>query len=129
MKTKIAIHVTLFLLAISIPVMAKETPPRPFQLQQMVTLNGAQVPAGIYELSWETERSTVRVTLRKGGEVVAAAKGVLVKNGTTYSQDAALLRVNPDGTRSLIEIRIAGASKAIVFPQSDAPVGYTALKR
>jgi|SRR5271165_2695672 len=129
MKIKIAMCVSLFLLVISIPVMAKKIPPRPFQLQEMVTLNGAQVPAGIYELSWETERSTVRVTLRKGGEVVAAAPGVLVKNGARYSEDAALLRVNTDGTRSLIEIRIAGASRAIVFTESDVPVHYTALKR
>jgi hypothetical protein len=129
MKIKIAIYVSSFLLALSIPVMAKKTPPRPFQLQRMVTLNGAQVPAGIYELSWEAERSTVRVTLRKDGEVVAAAPGILVKNGVTYSGDAALLRVNSDGTRSLIEIRIAGASKAIVFKEGDAPVPYTAMKR
>jgi hypothetical protein len=54
---------------------------------------------------------------------------VLVKNGARYSEDAALLRVNSDGTRSLIEIRIAGASKAIVFKESDSAVSYTALKR
>jgi len=128
MKIKMAIQVSLFLLAIGIPVMAKKTSPRPFQLQEMVTLNGAQLPAGIYELSWEAERSTVRVTLRKGGEVVAAAPGILVKNGARYLQDAALLRVNSDGTRSLIEIRIAGDSKAIVFTESDVPAHLTAMK-
>jgi hypothetical protein len=77
-------------------------------LPAVVTLNGAQVPAGIYELTLETQGSAVRVTLLKDGEFVATAPGVWVKTGIKYSEDEALLRVNPEGSRShpSCEIRI-----------------------
>jgi len=130
MKSKTDVHITiaLILLAMSFPVAAKKNPPRPFQLREAVILNRAQVPPGIYELTWETIGSTARVTLRKDGKFVATAEGVLVKNGIKYGEDQALLLVNSDGTKSLIEIRIAGEAKAIVFNQTDNVVHYSAMK-
>jgi hypothetical protein len=110
------------------PALAKKNPPRPFQLRQEVVLNGAQVPAGTYELSWETQGSKVQVTLRKEGKFVAIADGALVKSGRKYNEDEALLRVNSDGSKSLIEIRIAGADKAIVLNSAGTIVRYTAMK-
>jgi hypothetical protein len=118
----------LILLLTSTPVWAKKNPPRPFLLRDMVILNGAQVPAGTYELNCETHGSTARVTLWKDGQFVATAQGVSVKNGVRYTEDAALLRVNSDGTRSLIEIRIGGSARAIVFDHIDVMVHYSAMK-
>ena len=109
MKIKSAALITLLSLAASLPVLAKKNLPRLFQLRDTVTLNGAEVPPGIYDLTWETHGTNTRVTLRKNGVFVATAQGVSVKNGVKYSEDQALLRVNPDGSRSLIEIRIAAA--------------------
>ncbi len=111
------------------PAWAKRNPPRPFMLPEEVDLNGAQVSAGRYELTWENQGSSARVTLSKDGRFVATAQGSLVKNGTRYSEDAALLRVNSDGSKSLIEIRIAGSNKAIVIKHSEAMVHYSAMKR
>ena len=78
-------------------------------------MNGAEIPAGIYELSWESQNSKVRVTLWKEGQFFATAQGTWVKNGVQYPRDAALLRVNSDGSRSLVEIRLAGQKKSIVI--------------
>ena len=128
MKIKFAVLTTLILLAASSPVLAKKNPSRPFMLHDAVTLNGAQVPAGIYELTWETHGSTARVTLSKAGQFVATASAVWAKAGVKYSEDQALLRVNSDGSRSLIEIRIAGQARAIVFAATDAPVRYSTMK-
>jgi len=128
MKIKAAVLTTLILLAASFPVLAKKNPPRPFMLHDAVTLNGAEVPAGIYELTWESRGSTARVTLSKNGQFVATAPAVWAKNGAKYTEDQALLRVNSDGSRSLIEIRIAGQARAIVFGETDAPVRYSAKK-
>jgi hypothetical protein len=128
MKRNIVVFTALILLAASIPAHAKKNPPRAFQLRDVVTLNGAQVPAGIYQLTWETHGSTARVTLSKDGKFVATAEGISVRSGVKYLEDEALLRVNSDGTRSLIEIRMAGASRAIVFNHSDITVHYTAMK-
>ena len=116
----------MILLLVNTPVWAKKNPPRPFRLRDAVILNGAQVPPGTYELTWETRSSTARVTLWKDGQFVATAPGAWVKNGVKYREDEALLRVNSDGTKSLIEIRIAGAARAIVFDQPQVTIGYSA---
>jgi hypothetical protein len=117
------------LLLASSPVWAKKNPPRPFSLPFVVTLNGAQVPAGTYELTWETNGSAARATLWKDGRFVATAPGAWVKSGVRYSEDAALLRVDSEGSKSLVEIRIAGAAGAIVFDPTGNTVHYSATKR
>jgi hypothetical protein len=128
MKIRAAVLTSLVLLAAGFPVLARKNPPRPFTLRDAVTLNGAQIPAGMYELTWETHGSTARVTLRKEGQFVATAPAVWAKNAVKSSEDQALLRVNSDGTRSLIEIRIAGEARAIVFANTDVTVHYSAMK-
>jgi hypothetical protein len=119
----------LIVLLASSPVWAKKNPSRPFGLPVAVILNGAQVPAGMYELTCETHGSAVRVTLLKDGQFVATAPGAWVKTGIKYSEDEVLFRVNPEGSKSLIEIRFGGAVRAIVFDHTDATVHYSALQR
>ena len=88
-------------------------------------MNDVEIPAGMYELTWEVRNSTVRVTLWKEGKFFATAQGAWVKNGTRYSEDAALLRVNSDGSRSLIEIRLGGTERAIVLNRAEYTVRVT----
>jgi hypothetical protein len=128
MKITSTTLLTLVFVCASIPAQAKKNPPRPFQLREEVILNGAQVPAGLYELIWETQGSKARVTLQKDGKFIATAAGIFVNSGIKYIQDAAVLRENPDGSESLIEIRIAGLAKAIVLNSSDTIVHYSILK-
>jgi hypothetical protein len=114
MKVKIIVPAVAILLLISFPLHAKKNS-RPFYLRIAATMNGAEIPAGIYDISWESEKTGVRVTLWKNGQFFATAKGDWVKHGAKYTDDAAVLRVNPDGSRSLAEIRIAGVKKTIVL--------------
>jgi len=114
MKFKPIVYTIAILLLVSFSAHANN-PRRPFFLQTTVTMNGAEVPAGNYELSWESQNSKVRVTLWKEGQFFATAQGNWVKNGVNYTGDAALLRVNSDGSRSLVEIRLAGLKKSIVI--------------
>jgi hypothetical protein len=126
---KLILLPVMFLLFSSNLTVAGKKPLRPFFLKDVVVLNGAQVPAGVYELTWESRGAAARVTLSKDGKFVATAQGVWVKGGEKYKEDAVLLRVNSDGTKSLIEIRIAGGARSIVFEGTDAPVHYTSLRR
>ena len=121
--------VPIVLLLASSRVWAKKNPPRPFSLPFVVILNGAQVPAGTYELTWETHGSTARATLWKDGRFVATASGAWVKSGVKYSEDAALVRLNSEGSRSLVEIRLGGTARAIVFDPTGNTVHYSAAKR
>jgi hypothetical protein len=127
MKKAVLLSITLLFLVIS-PVWAKKNLPRSMMLPVVVTLNGAQIPAGIYELTCETHGSAVRVTLLKDGQFVATAPGAWVKTGIKYSENEVLVRVNPEGLKSLIEIRFAGAARAIVFDHTDARVHFSALQ-
>lgn len=96
---------------------AKVVPPRPLFLDTDVKVNGATVPEGMYSLTVETQGASVRAILWKEGRYVASAHGSWVKHGIKYRETAILLRVDPDGTRSLSEIRLAGSAKSIVIDE------------
>jgi hypothetical protein len=83
----------------------------------------------LYSLGWETHGAQVRITVQKDGKFVASAAGTFVKSGFKSNQDAAVLFDNPDGSKSLIEIRIADSTKAIVLKTGGETVHYSAAKR
>ena len=114
MKFKTVVLIASILIA-SISAWAKVIPPRPFFLDRDVTLNGAAVPPGTYSLVLESQGASVRATLWMEGQFIATAHGTWVKHSVKYTEDAALLRVNSDGTRTLTEIRLAGSAKTIVI--------------
>lgn len=127
MKKALMLSVMILFIA-AYPAWGKKSPTRLFRLQDTVVLNGAQIPAGIYELTWETHGSSARVTLSKDGQFVATAPARWVKSGLAYSEDEALLRANSDGSKALIEIRIAHSGRTIVFAGTDGAVHYSAMK-
>ena len=127
MKFRFVAQTMVILLFLSFP--AKANNLRPFQLRTAVTINGAEVPAGTYELGWESHNSTVRVTLWQEGRFIATAPGTWVKGGAKYASDAALLRVNSDGSRSLMEIRLAGEKRTIVLGDTVEPTIQLGAKR
>ncbi len=112
----------MFLILLASSVSARVEKSRKFQLLYPVTLNGAVIPAGTYDLSFEDYHSMVNVALSQDGRFIAGAQGKWVKQGVKYTQDAALLRMNADGSHSLIEIRVAGTKQAIVFGDLVLPV-------
>jgi hypothetical protein len=115
MKAKAVMFATVVWLATGFALPAAKTPPRPFYVPQPVTLDGAEVPQGMYQLKIEEGRSGVQVELWKDGRFVAAGSGAWVKGGMKYKDNAILFQVNPDGSRSLVEIRLAGSSNTIVL--------------
>lgn len=126
MKLKAVAIIALVWLVTGIAVAAKKMPARPFFLDTAITMGGAEIPHGMYELKLESSDSNVRVTLWREGEFVATARGAWVKSGVKYTENAVLLRVNPDGTRSLIEIRLAGTSRTIILKDTESTVRLTA---
>jgi hypothetical protein len=104
---------------------AKMNPPRHLFLDRDITVNGVSVPRGMYTLSLETHGVSVHAALWKDGRFIASARGTWVRHGIKYTQDAVLLQVNADGTRSLLEIRLAGSAKTIVL-DNESPVLHVA---
>src|SRR5260370_4542580 len=81
----------------------------------VVTPNGAQIPAGVYEVTYKSHSPTATVTFKQGGRVVATLDGKWVDRDIRYDNDALVYDTNPDRTRTLIEIRFAGKKQALVL--------------
>ena len=81
----------------------------------VVTPNGTQIPAGVYEVTYKSHSPTATVTFKQGGRVVATLDGKWVDRDIKYDSDALVYDTNPDGTRTLIEIRFAGKKQALVL--------------
>jgi hypothetical protein len=127
MTTKAAVLTLLILLSSSAPALARKNPALPFFLPAPLTVDGAEVGEGMYQLVVKSNNSSVRVELWKDGRFVATAHGTWVKSGMKYKDNTILLRVNPDGSRSLIEIRLAGVAKTIVLRNnSENTIQYSA---
>jgi hypothetical protein len=120
MKLRSAV-LTAMILVTSLSASAKVMPSRPLFLDRDITVNGANVPQGMYMLALESHGEYVNATLWREGRFIAAAHGTWVKHSVKYPADAVLLRVNSDGTRSLMEIRLAGSAKTVVI-DSESPV-------
>ena len=115
MRTKPIAFAILSLLTAVLPAAAKKSPLRPFYMPNTVTMDGAEIPQGMYQITVETQQSGVTVELWRDGRFIATARGAWVKSGMKFKDNTILLRVNPDGSRSLIELRLAGSAKSIVL--------------
>lgn len=78
-----------------------------------VTVNGKALPAGDYSVKWEGTGSNVQLNIFKGKEVVATAPARLVNLDQSASGDAAVVKDNGNGSKSLAEIRFSGKKYAL----------------
>ncbi|HLJ24421.1 MAG TPA: hypothetical protein VKT71_09975 [Candidatus Acidoferrales bacterium] len=117
MKIKAASLALLMMLVFNPAALAGRKPDRPFFffLPNPVTFNGAEIPSGMYQLTLVTSNASVNVELWKNGKFVATACGTWVKSGVKFKDNAALLQINTDGSRSLAEFRLAGIARSIVL--------------
>jgi hypothetical protein len=79
----------------------------------VVTPNGMKIPAGIYDVTYESHSPTATVTFKQGKRVVATVDGKWVDRDVEYKNNAIVYNVDPAGSRTLIEIRFAGRRQAL----------------
>jgi predicted lysophospholipase L1 biosynthesis ABC-type transport system permease subunit len=86
-----------------------------FQLNNTVSVNGKQLQAGDYSVTWDGDGPDVQLNIMKGRKVVAqtAAKVVPVDQASGSNQ-AVVLR-NSDGSASLKELRFNGKKFALAI--------------
>ena len=80
-----------------------------------VILNGTKLPTGFYEVNWVTHSPQATVTFVKAGQLMVAAMGKLVDRDVKYNADSVVYTNNPDGSHTLLEIRLGGRKQALVF--------------
>lgn len=84
---------------------------------QSISLNGTQISPGEYRVAWVTHSPETTVTFMRESKTTATANAKLVDRDTKYSVNQLVFQDNPDGSRTLMEIRLKGTSQALVFVQ------------
>ncbi|HXZ33283.1 MAG TPA: hypothetical protein VEH30_13465 [Terriglobales bacterium] len=85
-----------------------------------VEVAGKTLPAGQYSLNWEGSGSNVQLNILKGKKVIATTPARLVDLSQTSVSDAAVLRSNGDGSKSLQEVRFGGKKYALQIVEDSA---------
>jgi hypothetical protein len=77
-------------------------------LTHPATVNGTTLNAGEYKLQWDGTGPNVEVSIVKGKNVVAKVPAKIVELGSAPQNNAAVMRVNSDGTSTLAGARFEG---------------------
>ncbi len=89
-------------------------------VQEAITVSGKQLPAGDYKVKWDGTGSNVEISIVKGKTVLATAPARLVDLKESSPSDAAVVRKNDNGSRSLSEIRFSGKKFALALGTEQA---------
>ena len=87
------------------------------KLFQSLSVNGAQIAAGEYTVSWEGQGASATVSFAKGNKVVATAPAKLVDAGQKHAQNRVDYVEDGKGVAKLTEIQLGGTSQSLVFTQ------------
>jgi hypothetical protein len=93
------------------------------QVSDPVTVNGKQIGAGDYTVKWEGTGPNVELSILQGKNVVATVPARMVDLDRAPSRDSAVTVVNPDGHKSLNEIRFSGKKYAFAVGAQTAQAG------
>jgi uncharacterized protein YfaP (DUF2135 family) len=88
---------------------------RTLKVPYSASVNGKQLAAGEYKVTWETHSPEATVNFAQKREVVATVEGKWVDRETKYEANAVVYSNNPDGSRTILEVRFAGLKGALVF--------------
>jgi hypothetical protein len=90
------------------------------ELIDPVTISGKQLPAGDYSVKWDGTGPGVELSILRGSKVVATTPARLIDLSQTPSSNAAVVKTNDDGSRSLAEIHFGGKRYALAMSQETA---------
>jgi hypothetical protein len=77
-------------------------------VQQPVSVNGTKLAAGEYKVQWEGTGPNVELNITQGKKVIAKVPARIVSLQEPSPADAAVVKNNGDGSRSLSEVRLSG---------------------
>ena len=126
MKLTHVSKLALFALALTLATSAfagNDTHKASLQFLDAVQINGKQVPAGDYQLKWEGNGPNVELNITQGRKVIATVPARVVELGQKSKSDAALIKNNGDGTRSLSEVRFGGKNYSLAVCDEAASQG------
>ena len=84
-------------------------------VQEPITVNGTKIAPGDYKLQWEGNGPSVELSITQGKKVIAKVPAHIVDLGAPSPSDAAVVKNNGDGVKSLTEVRLGGKKFALSF--------------
>ena len=90
---------------------------RMVKLYDSLSVNGTQIAAGEYTVSWEGQGASTKVSFAQGNKVVATAPAKLVDAGQKHAQNRVDYVEDGKGAAKLTEIHLGGTSQSLVFTQ------------
>jgi hypothetical protein len=117
LKSKQAMLIGAIILIAALTGSAKNA--RTLTLRTPVTLQGTEINAGQYEVSWVSHSPTATITFTQNNATVATAEGKWVDRDVKYPSDAVVYTNNVDGSHTLVEIRLGGTKQALVLGSSN----------
>src|SRR6266849_271467 len=79
-----------------------------FQVSSPVSVNGQQLPAGDYTVTWAGDGPAVTVNIARGSKVLATASAKVVALDQKSDQDATEVKTGSSGARELSSVRFSG---------------------
>ena len=87
-------------------------------LQNPTSINGTKLKAGEYKLEWDGTGPSVEVSIVQGKNVLAKVPAKIVDLNTAAPNDAAVVKMNGDGTSTLSGARFQGKKYALEIGES-----------
>ena len=87
-------------------------------LQNPTSINGTKLKAGEYKLEWDGTGPSVEVSIRQGKNVLAKVPAKIVDLNSAAPNDAAVVKMNGDGTSTLAGARFQGKKFALEIGES-----------
>lgn len=79
-----------------------------FELQHPALVAGKQLAPGTYKVQWEGSGDQVQLNIMQGRKAVATTTAHVMQVEVAPANDSALINTNPDGSRSLAQLRFRG---------------------
>src|SRR5215469_15184877 len=95
------------------------------QVQEPINVNGTKLAPGDYKVQWDGAGPNVEMSILKGKNVVTKVPAHIVDLGAASPSDAAVVKNNGDGTKSLSEVRLNGRKFALAVGEEAAKADAT----
>jgi len=95
------------------------------QVQEPLNVNGTKLAPGDYKVQWDGTGPNVEMSILKGKTVVTKVPAHIVDIGSASPSDAAVVKNNGDGTKSLSEVRLSGKKFALAVGEEAAKADAT----
>jgi hypothetical protein len=88
---------------------------RDFSLPPALKVGGTHLPVGLCVISWESYTPNAIVKFESDRGMNVTVEGKWVKQDVRYTTNAVVYVKNKDGSHTLVEIRLSGMGRALVF--------------